>query len=363
MGQPMTESRPLHLRATVLPAEESRELWVTDGLITDSPVRGAETVPGAYVLPGLVDAHCHIGLGPDGAVDRETAISQARTDVASGVLLVRDAGVPTDTRWLDARDDVPKIIRCGRHIARSRRYIRNYAVEVEPDDLVAEVERQAAAGDGWVKVVGDWIDRGLGDLAPLWPTDVVVAAVARAHELGARVAVHTFAEEAVADWVAAGVDCVEHGTGLTDEVITAMAAQGTVLDPTLVQIDNFPTFAAQGEEKFPAYAKHMRDLYDRSFDTVGKCVDAGIGLLAGSDAGGLRPHGTIADEVALLARVAGAGTALGAASWWARGWLGAPAELTPGAPADLVLTDDDPRQDPTALKRLTAVVRDGRRLA
>ena len=57
------------------------------------------------------------------------------------------------------------------------RYLRNYAAEVEPDQLVAEVERQAARGDGWIKLVGDWIDRELGDLAPLWPP-----AVARRHK-------------------------------------------------------------------------------------------------------------------------------------------------------------------------------------
>ena len=53
-----------------------------------------------------------------------------------------------------------------------------------PTELVAEVERQAARGDGWVKLVGDWIDGDIGDLMPLWPTDVAEAAITRAHELG-----------------------------------------------------------------------------------------------------------------------------------------------------------------------------------
>ena len=357
----------LHLRGVVLPDGEERELWTHGERLTDWPVPGAAPLTGVgptpYLLPGLVDAHCHIGLGPDGGVDRATSEQQALTDRASGVLLVRDCGVPGDTRWIDARDDLPRIVRCGRHIARARRYIRNYAVEVEPEDLVAEVERQVPAGDGWVKVVGDWIDRRLGDLAPLWPAEVVQAAVARAHELGARVAVHVFAEESVADWVAAGVDCVEHGTGLTDEVIAQMAARGTVLDPTLVQVENFPTFADQGEPRFPAYAKHMRDLHRRRFETVGRCIDAGVPVVAGSDAGGLRPHGTIADEVALLARVGGPEVALGAASWTARAWLGVPGRVEPGAPADLVVLPSDPRLDPAVLARPAAVVLRGVRVA
>lgn len=357
----------LHLRGITLPDGEDRELWTADGRLTDQPVSGAVSLTDVgttpYLVPGLVDAHCHIGLGADGAVDRATSEQQARTDRDAGVLLVRDCGVPVDTRWIDTRNDLPRVVRCGRHIARTRRYIRNYAVEVEPEDLVAEVERQAPAGDGWVKVIGDWIDRTIGDLAPLWPAETVRAAVARAHQLGVRVAVHVFAEESVADWVAAGVDCVEHGTGLTDEVIAMMAEQGTVLDPTLVQVENFPDFADQGEARFPRYAAHMRDLHRRRFDTVGRCVDAGVALVAGSDAGGLRPHGAIADEVALLARVAGPERALGAASWSAREWLGVPGRLEPGLPADLVVYDADPRVDPTVLARPAAVVLRGTRVA
>ena len=120
-------------------------------------------------MPGLVDAHCHVGLERQGAVTDAEAEQHALADRAAGALLLRDAGSPADTRWMDQRADLPRIIRAGRHIARPMRYLRNYGAEVEPETLVAEVERQAARGDGWVKLVGDWIDREVGDLAPLWP--------------------------------------------------------------------------------------------------------------------------------------------------------------------------------------------------
>ena len=64
------------------------------------------------------------------------------------------------------RDDLPRLIRAGRHIARTKRYIRNYAHEVEPEQLAAYVAQEAQRGDGWVKLVGDWISRETGDLAP-----------------------------------------------------------------------------------------------------------------------------------------------------------------------------------------------------
>ena len=93
----------------------------------------------------------------------------------------------------------------------------------EPNELVAEVERQAARGDGWVKLVGDWIDRDIGDLTPLWPPDVAAAAITRAHELGCRVTAHVFGEQAVSELVAAGIDGIEHGTGIDDATIVLMA--------------------------------------------------------------------------------------------------------------------------------------------
>ena len=106
-----------------------------------------------WVLPGLVDAHCHVGLDAHGAVDRETAEQQALADRAVGTLLIRDAGSPADTRWIDDREDLPKIIRAGRHIARTRRYIRNFAHEIEPEQLVGarppRGPRAATAGSSW----------------------------------------------------------------------------------------------------------------------------------------------------------------------------------------------------------------------
>ncbi len=238
----------LHLRGTVLPDGEVRDLWVVDGVISTEPVRDAETiVTDGWILPGLVDAHCHVGLESTGAVPAERAEEHAVADRDAGALLLRDAGSPADTRWMDEREDLPKIIRAGRHIARPMRYLRNFAAEVEPDVLVAEVERQVARGDGWVKLVGDWIDRDIGDLTPLWPQEVAAAAIARAHELGARVTAHVFGEQALAELVEAGIDGIEHGTGMTEEVIPRMAERQVALVPTVLQIRNFETYAAAGE--------------------------------------------------------------------------------------------------------------------
>lgn len=345
-----------HVNGVLLPDGERRDLWIHDGILTFEPVAGAQTLAtDVWITPGLVDAHCHIGLGAQGAVDRATAEAQAITDRNSGVLLVRDAGAPADTHWIDERNDLPRIIRAGRHVARPKRYIRNFAVEIDPLEMVEEVTRQAQAGDGWVKLVGDWIDREVGDLAPLWPADIARQAIDAAHRVGARVTAHCFAEQSVAELVAAGIDCIEHGTGMSDEVIAMMAARDVALVPTMTNLVNFPKFAAAGQDKFPTYAAHMRDLHARRLDTLGKAREAGVRIFCGTDAGGTLGHGRVAQEAQMLAELGGNEFALGAIGWDARTWLGAQ-NLVEGAPADLVCWFVDPRRELSTLHDPALVV-------
>jgi imidazolonepropionase-like amidohydrolase len=351
----------LRFRGPVLPDGEARDLYVVGGRVTLEPVAGAETVAEGWIVPGLVDAHCHVGLDEHGAVDEATTEQQALDDRNAGALLLRDCGSPADTRWVQARDDLPRLIRCGRHLARTRRYIRDYAHEVEPDDLPSYVAREAHAGDGWVKLVGDWISREEGDLAPSFPAEVFAAAIATAHEHGARVTAHCFGETVLPELIEGGIDCIEHGTGLSVDMVEAMAARGTALVPTAVQLNNFPGYADAGRERFPAYADHMLALHARRRETIMAAYDAGVAIFAGTDAGGVLPHGGIADEVAELAAYGmPADYALGAASWRAREWLGWNAALDEGAPADFVVYPRSPLDDLSVLREPSAVVLRGR---
>jgi len=356
----------LHLAGVVLPEGEHHDVWIRDGRLTFEPVPGAETVSrGGWLVPGLVDAHCHVGIGRGGVPVEDLAglREQALTERGAGVLALRDCGSPVDTRALDDEPDLPTIVRAGRHIARTRRYIPGLGIEIEPGALVDEVRAQARRGDGWVKLVGDWIDRGVGDLAPEWPADVLAAAIAAAHEEGARVTAHTFGTDALPDLVGAGIDCIEHGTGLTEELIGHMAGRGTAVVPTLVNVENFPGFAAAGEKKFPTYASTMRRLHASSGAVVRAAFEAGVPVFAGTDAGGGIDHGRIADEVrALHAAGIPAEAALAAASWSARSWLGLPC-IEEGAPADLVVYDADPRADLDTLARPERIVLRGRVVA
>ena len=352
----------LRFSGPVLPDGEVRELYVVDGDVTFERQAGAETAAEGWTVPGLVDAHCHVGLEDHGATTDEEAEQQAIADRDAGALLLRDCGSALDTSWVHERDDLPRLVRCGRHIARTKRYIRNYAHEVEPDDLTAYVAQEAQRGDGWVKLVGDWISRETGDLAPSFPTDAFAAAIRTAHDRGAKVTAHCFGEAVLPGLIEAGIDCIEHGTGLSTELVEAMAARGTALVPTVMQIEKFPQYAAAGREKFPAYAGHMSDLHARQRDTVMAAHDAGVALYAGSDGGGIARHGNIAGEVLAMAALGmSAEYALGAASWRARSWLGFPG-IEEGASADFVVYDADPLADLTVLQRPAHVVLRGARV-
>jgi imidazolonepropionase-like amidohydrolase len=334
----------LHVRGLGLPNETAIDLWIVDGRISTERVANADTVfDGGWILPGLVDAHCHVGLGEHGSVDLDGAITQAETERDVGALLLRDCGVPTDTRSLDDHEDLPRIIRAGKHLARPKRYIAGYAVELEDElQLPAAVAAEAQRGDGWIKLVGDWIERQVGDLAPLWSDDVLKAAIDAAHARGARVTAHVFSEDALPGLIKAGIDCIEHGTGLTDDTIALMLEYGTALVPTLINIENFPGIA-DAAVRYPTYAAHMRDLYVRGYGRIAAARDAGVPIYAGTDAGSMIAHGRIADEIEALKRIGmSPSEALGAACWDARRWLGRPG-LDHGASADLVCYSVDPR--------------------
>lgn len=349
-----------HVRGVVLPDDEVRDIYLVGDRITFTPVAGAETIAdGGFVLPGLVDAHCHIGIAPGGTSVRslDEARGLAAVDRDAGVLAIRDAGSPYPYPELEDDPDVPRLVRAGRHIAPPRRYLRDIGVEVTGPDVAAAVTEQARAGSGWVKLVGDWIDRDAGDLAPAWDPATMAAAIEAAHAAGVRAAVHTFSESAVEIMVRAGVDSVEHGTGLSLDLIDEMARQGTALVPTMINIATFGGIANRARDRFPGYAKHMLALRDGFPEVVRAAYEAGVPIYVGTDAGGGINHGLAADEMLLLHEQAGMSTTdvLAAASWQGRQWLGF-AGLIEGGPADLVVYDSDPRADLRVVRTPSRIV-------
>nr|WP_221378583.1 amidohydrolase family protein [Actinoplanes polyasparticus] len=354
----------LHVRGTVLPDGDVKDLWLVGDRVTFEPVRDAETISdGGFVVPGLVDAHCHLGIafGAKPITRLEQARELAVTDRDAGVLALRDAGSPYPYPELEDEPEIPRLARAGRHVAPPKRYLRDVGVEVDGiDDVRAAVTEQARAGNGWVKLVGDWIHRDKGDLAPSWDAETMAAAVDAAHAAGVRAAVHTFSEEGVDIMVRAGVDSVEHGTGLSLDLIDEMARRGTALVPTMINIRTFAGIAERARDKFDTYADHMIRLMEGFPAVVRAAHEAGVPIYVGTDAGGGIRHGLVAEEMLILEEAGlPAEDILAAGSWRAREWLGFPG-LVEGGLADLIVYEADPRADLRVVRAPSRIVLKGR---
>src|SRR5215469_2694865 len=144
----------LHVRGVVLPDDEVRDLWLVGDRVTLQAVPDAQTVATeGFILPGLVDAHCHIGIAPGGRPieSLDQARDLATVDRDAGVLAIRDAGSPYPYAELDDDRNLPRLARAGRHVAPPRRYLREIGIEVPAPLVAPTITEQAKAGNGWVK--------------------------------------------------------------------------------------------------------------------------------------------------------------------------------------------------------------------
>ena len=213
-----------------------------------------------------------------------------------------------------------------------------------------------------MKLVGDWIDRSKGadaDLDPLWPREVLTDAVAAAHEVGARVAVHAFSHAVIDDLLEAGVDDIEHGSGMDADQLAQARAQGVLVTPTFLQVELFHEFAAQAGSRYPVYAATMQAMYDNRREHAELIIDSGVHLLPGTDAGGYQEHGCLVEELKLWERAGmSVPNIIDTITWKARRALGV-STLSEGAPADFVVYEADPREDLSILAHPSAVVLGG----
>mgnify|MGYP003693858335 CR=1 FL=1 len=138
----------LHLRESCYPTRSSA-MWLVDGRLNFDRYAGAAETISDRGIRAPRDSSTRTAASasaPEGHVpDPAGQAQQATRDRDAGALLLRDA----DRRWTtpacSGATICPRLIRAGRHIARPYRYIRDLGVEVEPDDLVAEIERRSRA--------------------------------------------------------------------------------------------------------------------------------------------------------------------------------------------------------------------------
>ena len=348
------------IHGTVLPAGEVREVFIADGRFTFHGVDDAETLlEDGILLPGLVDVHAHLGLASPAGDDSLQAQVEAseRAHLDAGVLLIRDPGGPGGEFAGGGPDrGLPRVVTAGRFLAPPNRYFPGMAREIEEDALPDAAAEECAASGGWAKVIGDSPFPGPG-LSRTFRAETLIEAADRVHARGGRIAIHCATADVIGDAIAAGFDSLEHGTAFAADHATAAAAKGLTLVPTRT-IDPILRAMARDMSWPDAAIRALDDDLDRQPDGLLAAHDAGVTILAGTDAG-MGPHGMVRHEVRLL--IDGGlppSVALGGASWSARTFLGFPG-IEEGAPADLVAFRDDPRDDPSILASPDVVILNG----
>jgi len=319
-----------------------------------------------------------------------------RTDLAehaaAGVLLVRTPGSAARIPgWAHDAEGLPRVRSAGPWLATPGRFFPSWGRHVTEAELAEAAAQEAAAAQqaasmpeaagpagrgsgsglgtgqaaasapgpapaaagGWCKIIGDWA----WDEPPV-PLAVLRDVTSAVHAIGGKVSVHCQTAAGCANAVAAGVDSLEHGMHLDPGLLHQMATQGTALVPTL------NAFAASAFRVRAWDPGPRRDSFLAGWAAMPPAArtayEAGVTVLAGTNT---HPCGTVAEEVErLISAGLPRADAVRAASWAARAWLGLPG-LADGAPADLVIFDEDPVAHPDVLHHPRRIILRGQILA
>ncbi|MFF1420642.1 amidohydrolase family protein [Streptomyces sp. NPDC058280] len=334
------------------------------------------------ILPGLIDAHVHVVF--DGGAD-PVATLQTSTDetllqdmrhraeqlLRNGVTTARDLGdrdglvFRLATEIAGGRTQGPRFVSAGTPVTTIGGHCHFLGGEVSGEAEIRElVRRNLSAGAGVIKAMvtgGGLTKDGPKSHESQFSADELAALVDEAHKAGVPVAAHAHGADGIAASVEAGVDTIEHCTWMTSggldlrqDILKQIIDQGITVCPAVSpHWQMLPRIF--GEERAAAM-----------FDLVRQMAEAGVKLIAGTDAGvqragfdGLVPalhfysHLGLANSAIIDMATSDAATALGLGQTTGR--------IAPGYRADLLLVDGDPLVDLGALKAVRSVFASGLR--
>ena len=384
--------------ARVFDGETMHQGWVVrvagDRIQAAGPSAGVDAagakvveLPGATLMPGLVEGHSHILLhaynetvwndqvAHEGlALRAARAVNHLRATLMAGFTTMRDLGTEgagyADVELKQAVNQGivpgPRILASTRAIVATGSYApKGFALEWRVpqgaeeadgvDSLTRVVRDQIGHGADWIKLYGDYRWGPLPGAHATFSLEEMKLAVATARDAGVPVAVHAGSPEGMRRATLAGAETIEHGDGGTPEIFKLMVERHVALCPTLAAADATAQYAGwkKGQQPEPPGIVQKR----ASFKAA---LDAGVTILSGSDIG-VFPHGENAREIELMVDYGmPALDALKAATSVAGRVLHMNiGEVKPGMFADLIAVDGDPAADISALRRVKFVMKAG----
>jgi imidazolonepropionase-like amidohydrolase len=351
---------------------------------------GAKVIelPGATLMPGMIEGHSHIFLHPynetlwDDQVLHEPlalrtarAVVHVRKTLDAGFTTERDLGTEgagyADVGIKQAIDQgiIPgprMLVAAKTNVARGAYGPKGFEPGVKipqgaeeisgADEMTKAARDQIAAGADVIKMYADY-RYGPGEPSRPTMTEAEMAAgVAVAHDAGRIAAAHATTEEGMRRAILAGVDTVEHGYGGTAEIFKMMADRGIGYCPTLGASEAYARYFQHwnGQEPAPESVEKARHAFQLA-------MKAGVPICMGGDVG-VFPHGKNWLEMEAMQRsgMSPAHFLISATSRNAKILhLTDRGEVKPGLLADLVAVEGDPTKDVSAVEHVRLVMKGG----
>lgn len=351
----------------------------------------------AFVMPGWIDAHVHVGgeLSPDSFIEEFTlepadlalrAVPYVERTLMAGFTTVRDLGtdhlVAQSIRRAVAEGHIvgPRIFTAGKSLATTGGHADptngvNRALRGDPgpaegvvngvDDAYEAVRARYKEGSDLIKITatGGVLSQAASGENPQFTEAEIAAIVAAARDYGYRVAAHAHGTEGMRRAVVAGVDSIEHGTFMSDEVMGLMKERGTWYVPT-ISAGIFVGDMAEVEGYFSEVVRPKAAAIGPVIaDTFARAYRAGVPIAFGTDTG-VSPHGDNWKEFvymveagmpAMEAIVSATRSAAVLLNQWDN--LGS---IEPGKYADIIAVPGDPREDVEEFGRAHFVMKGGK---